>query len=59
MKIFLATWNEDSQGASLNAAGNRHRLFSYFFLKDLNSFLKNYVEKAEKETRDVDSDKEV
>ena len=44
MKIYLATWLEDNQGVTLTKVGNKRRLISYFFLKDSNDFLKEYIE---------------
>lgn len=44
MKIYLATWAEDDQGETLTKTGNRRRLMSYYFLKDVaEDFVVNYV----------------
>jgi hypothetical protein len=32
MRIYLATWLEDSQGTNLSEVGHKHRLLSYFFI---------------------------
>jgi hypothetical protein len=34
MRVFLATWLEDSQGESLTKAKGEHRLLSYFFVRE-------------------------
>jgi hypothetical protein len=46
MRIYLATWLEDNQGATLSKAGGDRRLMSYYFLKavvDPSRFLREYV----------------
>ena len=44
MKIYLVTWLEDNQGATLTKVGSRNRLMSFFFLKDTErNFLKRYI----------------
>ena len=37
MKIHLATWLEENQGATLTKVGAENRLMSYFFIKDFAS----------------------
>ncbi len=44
MIIYLATWAEDDQGETLTKVGNKQRLMSYYFLKDVNNkFLMEYI----------------
>ena len=53
MKIHLATWLEENQGATLTKAGAENRLMSYFFIKDRtkNFDLRQYVEKGKIESK--------
>lgn len=34
MIIYLATWLEDSQGESLSKSNGKHRLLSFYFIKE-------------------------
>ena len=47
MKLYLASWLEQSQGVSLTNQNAIHRLLSFFFLKqykgDSCEYLRNYV----------------
>lgn len=44
MKIYFATFGEDSQGIGLTNQNVSYRLWSYFFMKDLpKEFLPQYV----------------
>lgn len=42
MKIYLATWNEASQNEALTKREGNSRLLSYFFIRDVDKFLKKY-----------------
>ncbi len=53
MKLFFVTWLEDNQGKTLNKMGVRHRLFSYYFLKDApKGFLGKYIKEACRERKE-------
>lgn len=46
MKIFLATWLEENQAVSLTNQNARHRLMSYYFLKQIKNdpgYVKRYA----------------
>ena len=44
MRIYLATWLEDTQWLALTKVGSKNRLMSFFFLKDTErNFIKRYV----------------
>ena len=45
MVIYLATWLEDNQGQTLTKMKCKHRLLSYYFVKDgPKDFLDEYAE---------------
>lgn len=44
MRIFLATWLEENQAVSLTKQNAKHRLMSYYFLREIKND-PNYVKR--------------
>jgi len=58
MKVYLATWLEDSQGQGLTRVGNVNRLLSYFFVMDKGrNLLRKYARRGEISVRRDDENK--